>query len=248
MGGLTGPPFLFSLTIDFSKTFWNLSYSCSEYRVTAQSSNSMARMGLHEGRSDAELLKLAIAGDEDAFVALYEKLKNGVFRYAYYMTSSLTAAEEVTQEVFMSLLEKGSTYREERGDVAAFAFGIARNFVRRVRRRESVYCPLPEDDAVERLAASLILEPQSLQRNLVRHEAVGQVRAAIASLPDHYAQVVILCDLCELSYADAAVRLACPVGTVRSRLNRAHTLLARKLKPMKSTEALLAAGTEGCLI
>jgi len=132
--------------------------------------------------------------------------------------------------------------------IGIFVFGIARNFVRRVRRRERIYWPLPEDDAVERLAASLILEPQSLQRNLARGEAVEQVRAAIASLPDHYAQVVILCDFCELSYADAAVRLACPVGTVRSRLNRAHNLLARKLKPMKSTETLPASGTEGCLI
>ena len=72
----------------------------------------MASMGLHEGRSDAELLKLAMAGEESAFVALYERLKSGIFRYAYYMTSSVTAAEEVTQEVFMSLLEKGSTYRD----------------------------------------------------------------------------------------------------------------------------------------
>lgn len=205
-------------------------------------------MGLHEGKSDAELLKLAMAGEESAFITLYEKLKNGVFRYAYYMTSSVAAAEEVTQEVFMSLLEKSSTYREERGDVAAFVFGIARNFARRVRRRERVYWPLPEEDAVERLAASLILESQSLHSNVARNQAVEQVRAAIASLPDHYALVVILCDLCELSYADAAVRLACPVGTVRSRLNRAHNLLARKLKPMKSPETLPAAGTEGCLI
>jgi RNA polymerase sigma-70 factor (ECF subfamily) len=208
----------------------------------------MASMGLREGKSDAELLKLAIAGEEDAFVALYDRLKSGIFRYAYYMTSSVTAAEEVTQEVFMSLLEKGSTYREDRGDVAAFTFGIARNFVRRVRRRERPYWPLPEEDAVERLAASLILEPLSLQRNVARDEAVEQVRAAIASLPHHYAQVVMLCDLCELSYADAAVRLACPVGTIRSRLHRAHTLLARKLKPMKSTGTLPAAGAEGCLI
>ena len=208
----------------------------------------MASMGLHEDRSDAELLKLAMAGEESAFITLYEKLKSGIFRYAYYMTSSVTAAEEVTQEVFMSLLEKGSTYREERGDVAAFVFGLARNFVRRVRRRERVYWPLPEEDAVERLAASLILESQSLHISVARNEAVEQVRAAIASLPDHYAQVVILCDLCELSYTDAAVRLACPVGTVRSRLNRAHNLLARKLNPMKSTETLPASGTEGCLI
>lgn len=209
----------------------------------------MARMGLHEGRSDAELLGLALDGDETAFVVLYEKLKSGIFRYAFYMTNSIAAAEEVTQEVFISLLKEGSSYREERGDLGAFAFGIARNLVRRLRRRERLYQPLPDDEAVERLAASLVLEPQGLQNRMVRNEEAEQVRAAVSSLPEHYAQVVILCDLCEFSYLDTAARLGCPVGTVRSRLSRAHALLARKLKPAGATEAgFRASGTEGCLI
>jgi RNA polymerase sigma factor (sigma-70 family) len=202
-----------------------------------------------ETRTDAELLALALAGEESAFVELYNKLKGGIFRYAFYMTSSIGAAEEVTQEVFMSLLKEGSSYRQERGDVGAFAFGIARNLVWRVRRRERAYQPLPNDEAIERLAASLVLEPQNLQRRVIQNETVEQVRAAVYSLPDHYGQVIILCDLCEFSYAEAASRLACPVGTVRSRLNRAHALLARKLKPARAAEPdIRAAGTEGCLI
>ena len=200
-------------------------------------------------RSDGELLTLALAGEESAFILLYDKLKGGIFRYAFYMTNSTTAAEEVTQEVFMSLLKEGSSYREEKGDLGAFAFGITRNMVRRVRRRERAYQPLPNDEAVERLAASLVVEPMGLQRRVIRNQAVEQVRAAVASLPDHYGQVVILCDLCEFSYAEAASRLACPVGTVRSRLNRAHALLARKLKPTGAAESdIRTAGTEGCLI
>jgi RNA polymerase sigma factor (sigma-70 family) len=202
-----------------------------------------------EPRTDAELLALALAGEESAFVQLYNKLKGGIFRYAFYMTNSNCTAEEVTQEVFMSLLRKGGGYRPERGDVGAFAFGIARNLVRRVQRREHAYQPLPNDDAIERLAASLVLEPQALQRTVIRNETVERVRAAVYSLPDRYCQVVILCDLCEFSYAEAASRLACPVGTVRSRLNRAHALLARKLKPARAIEPdIRAAGTEGCLI
>ena len=200
-------------------------------------------------RSDAELLTLALAGEESAFRLLYDKLKGGIFRYAFYMTNSTTAAEEVTQEVFMSLLKEGSSYRKEKGDLGAFAFGITRNLVRRVRRRERAYQPLPNDEAVERLAASLVVEPMGSQRRVIRNQAVEQVRTAVASLPDHYGQVVILCDLCELSYAEAATRLACPVGTVRSRLNRAHALLARKLKPTGAAESdIRTAGTEGCLI
>ena len=78
-------------------------------------------MEMYEGRSDAELLEAALAGDEAAFVMLYEKLKGGIFRYAFYMTNSATAAEEVTQEVFMALLKEGRNYREARGDVGAVA-------------------------------------------------------------------------------------------------------------------------------
>jgi RNA polymerase sigma-70 factor, ECF subfamily len=209
----------------------------------------MANMDGYKGRTDTELLKAAMAGEEDAFVVLYEKLKGGIFRYAFYMTNSIAAAEEVTQECFMALLREGRNYREARGDVGAFVFGIARNFVRRVRRRERPYQSLPDDDAIQRLAASLITDPEGLQRKMIRNEAAQQVRAAVRSLPDHYAQVVILCDLCEFSYAEAASRLDCAVGTVRSRLNRAHTLMARKLKPLRSPDpGVQAAGTEGCLI
>ena len=202
-----------------------------------------------ENCSDAVLLRRAFAGEEAAFLVLYEKLKGGIFRYAFYMTNSRTAAEEVTQEVFILLLKDGGNYREERGDVGAFAFGIARNFVRRIERRERAYEPLPADDALGRLSSDLVSEAESLASRMVRNEVVDRVQAAIATLPDHYRQVVVLCDLCELSYEEAATRLRCAVGTIRSRLNRAHSLLAQKLKPFRSRQAdIEAAGPEGCLI
>ena len=74
------------------------------------------------------------------------------------------------------------------------------------------------------------------------------MRVAELITGDHYRQTVVLCDLCELSYEQAATRLNCAVGTIRSRLNRAHTLLAQKLKPLRNRQPLEATGTEGCLI
>src|SRR5215813_3774563 len=206
----------------------------------------MASTNSYDGWSDAELLKAALAGEENAFVLLYEKLRGGIFRYAFYMTNSTSAAEEVTQDVFVALLKEGNNYREERGDLGAFVFGIARNLVRRLRRREYVYHPLPDDDAIHHLAASFVTEPEALQRNLIRNEAVKTVRTTIRSLPERYAQVIVLCDLCEFSYAEAAARLKCAVGTVRSRLNRAHALLAKKLIPLSAKAGMQATGTEGC--
>jgi len=202
-----------------------------------------------EDCSDAVLLKRALAGDEPAFLGLYERLKAGIFRYAFYMTGSQTAAEEVTQEVFLTLLKEGGSYREKRGEVGAFVFGIARNLVRRIERRERVYEPLPADDVQNTPAASFTVERDTLATQVARTQVTARVQAAIASLPDHYRQAVVLCDLCELSYEEAAGRLGCAVGTIRSRLNRAHRLLAQKLQPLRSRQPdVEATGTEGCLI
>ena len=199
--------------------------------------------------SDGDLLRLALAGEEAAFLKLYQTLKSGIFRYAFYMTNSRAAAEEVTQEVFICLLREGENYREDRGDVGAFAFGIARNFVRRIERRERAYEPLPGDDALTNFSGRLISAPEALAGQLIRNEVVERVQSAIATLPDHYRQPVVLCDLCELSYQEAASRLRCAVGTIRSRLNRAHALLAQKLEPLRKRQAdIKATGPEGCLI
>jgi len=199
--------------------------------------------------TDADLLARSLAGDERAFVALYERLKGGIFRYAFYMTGSRGAAEEVTQEVFITLLKDGHNYRNSRGDVGAFAFGIARNFVRRIERRERPYQPLPlPDSSIENLSSTLVSPSEALSGQLIRDEVLGRVQSAIAALPDHYRHAVVLCDLCELSYEEAASRLQCAVGTIRSRLNRAHALLAERLKPLRNSLPEIDSGTEGCLI
>jgi RNA polymerase sigma-70 factor (ECF subfamily) len=201
-----------------------------------------------ESRSDAELLKRSIGGDEAAFVLLYERLKAPLFRYSFYMTGSQSSAEEVVQEVFISLLKNGQRYKPEQGDLAAFVFGIARNLIRRLKRRESLAEELPGDQALERKSRSQS-GAEDLSAQAIRDQGVERVRKAIASLPDHYRQVIVLCDLCELTYAEAAFRLRCAVGTVRSRLNRAHAMLAQKLKHTKKTQPeLRASGTEECLI
>jgi len=199
-----------------------------------------------ESRSDLELFELAISGDESAFLILYERLKTGIFRYAYYMTGSRFAAEEVTQEVFLTLLQNRARFDPKQGDLGAFVFGIARNLVRRIDRRERSFEPLPDDAEV---LARLVGPTAESSDQLVQDQLIGNVRAAVASLPEHYRQVVVLCDLCEMTYADAATRMGCAVGTVRSRLNRGHKLLAEKLKLQRETQtAFRNTGTEGCLI
>lgn len=209
----------------------------------------MANTNQSSGRSDAELLRRARGGDETAFVALYQRLKNSIFRYAFYMTNSRSTAEEVTQDVFIALLKEGGKYRADRGDLGAFAFGIARNLVRRAERRERSQEAISCDQALETFSGKLFAESESLAGQVIRKDLAFRVQSAIASLPDHYRQVVVLCDLCEFSYADAAQRLHCALGTIRSRLSRAHSLLAQKLEPLRSSQRSVAgAGPEGCIV
>ena len=66
--------------------------------------------------------------------------------------------------------------------------------------------------------------------DLTRKETIEEVRRAVLSLPGHYREVVVLCDLHEMDYAEASSVLSCSVGTVRSRLHRARRLLLDKLK------------------
>jgi RNA polymerase sigma-70 factor (ECF subfamily) len=175
--------------------------------------------------TDAALLEQALTGAEDAFTALYRRRQGPVYRFALQMTGSTAVAEDVTQETFLALILHGTRYDEARGTVASFLYGIARNFVlRRLDRRQGAELELI-GEGVEEYAA-----PEDLLENLTRRESIEQVRQAVLSLPPVFREVVVLCDLQDSSYEDAAVVLDCPVGTVRSRLSRGRAMLARKLR------------------
>jgi RNA polymerase sigma-70 factor (ECF subfamily) len=174
-------------------------------------------------RTDEELLLLLQAGDETAFTLLYRRRQGAIYRFALHMTGSLVVAEDVTQEVFLALLTGRLRFDAVRGPLAPFLFGMARNrILKRLRRLKEVCAE--EDCSID----------DDLLGNLVRREAVEQVRRAVLSLPAVYREVVVLCDLEESSYEDAALVLDCPIGTVRSRLSRGRTMLAQKLKPAAS--------------
>jgi len=166
---------------------------------------------------DPELLGRALEGEEDAFTALYRRRQGGVYRFALQMTGSVEVAEDVTQETFLALILHGSRYDAARGTVSSFLYGIARNFV--LRRLDGW-----REAELEEFAGH-----DDLLEDLTRRESIEQVRSAVLSLPPAYREVVVLCDLQDASYEEAAAVMACPVGTVRSRLSRGRSMLARKL-------------------
>jgi len=177
--------------------------------------------------TDEQLLAQALSGDEDAFTALYRRRQGAIFRFALHMSGSTQVAEEVTQDVFVFLLQRGRDFDPSRGALGAYLFGVARNYVRRALERNYSEALLnsPADEEEE----LLVTEDDPADR-IGRHQASTALWKAVLSLPEHYREVVVLCDLQELSYAAAAEALGCAIGTIRSRLHRAHDMLGKKLK------------------
>ncbi|HKW66757.1 MAG TPA: sigma-70 family RNA polymerase sigma factor [Terriglobales bacterium] len=194
---------------------------------------------MHSELKDGDLLRRMLAGDEQAFSALYRAYQAGIYRFARQMTGGAGLAEEVTQEVFLTLMREGRSFDARRGSLRAWLYGIARNCIRRCLERERPYVGLDSRGQEENTADLLpdLCVGEDGMAELSSRETVEQVRRAVLALPAAYREAVILCELHELGYAEAAQILGCPVGTVRSRLHRARELLAPRLKCLREAPA-----------
>ena len=194
--------------------------------------------------TDEQLLAQALDGDEDAFTALYRRRQGPIYRFALHMSGSPTVAEEVTQEVFIFLLQRGRDFDPERGAVGAYLYGVARNYVRRAMEKsysEAMSTTTADDDD------PLLVTDFDPVREIAQSQTSQAVWKAVRSLPVHYREVVVLCDLQEQTYADAAQALGCALGTVRSRLHRAHEMLVKKLQHSAPALAGLSGDAARCL-
>jgi RNA polymerase sigma-70 factor (ECF subfamily) len=176
---------------------------------------------------DQELLRQLSKGNEAAFSALYERYQGPLYRFALHMSGNTATAEEVTQEVFMLLIGSPKGYEAAKGPVGGYLFGIARNLTRRVLQRSRLDLPI-EEEWLDTGEAGLTSDLDVLSE-LSNSELLEYLRKAVLALPEQYREVVALCDLEEMSYADAAALLECSPGTVASRLHRARAMLKTKL-------------------
>jgi RNA polymerase sigma-70 factor (ECF subfamily) len=178
---------------------------------------------IHE--SDEDLLRRSTAGDEEAFAALYQRRQAAIYRFVLHMSGREDLAEEVTQETFLMLIREPGRFEPGKGALSSFLFGIARNLVLRHLEKRREWVNIEDESTGEPAAADT-----DLLARLTREETIEAVRQAVSSLPGTYREAVVLCDLEETSYADAAEALGVPVGTVRSRLSRGRGLLLGKLR------------------
>ena len=191
--------------------------------------------------SDEELLRRMKAGDADAFEKLYDRRQPGVYRFALRMSGSSAFAEDITQDVFIALMRDAHQFDESRGTVASYLFGITRHRVLRRLERERTFVSITNQDEDDESSVDELLfstEHHPLQV-LARQEMIAAVQQAVLSLPPHYREVVVLCNLEEMNYEQAAKAIGCPVGTVRSRLNRARTMLVEKLRTTQDASVQL---------
>ena len=181
-----------------------------------------------------------LAGDEEALALLYRRRQAAVYRFALQMSGSKTIAEDVTQEVFLFLMRDGHVFDPNRGSLSAFLLGVARNYVLRRLRVDQLLAPLGDDPDEEITSLHASNEFCPLE-DLTRAETIESVRKAVLSLPPKYREVVVLCELQDLSYVETAEILDCAIGTIRSRLHRARALLLEKLRPAAEAEETGAA-------
>lgn len=151
--------------------------------------------------------------------SLYAAYHPRLFRFGLAFSGSESKAAEAVQDAFLDLIRNPGQFDPSRGTEVALLFGMVRNRLRSARRSEREE-PLDEDGAGD----------EELLVHLEREERIVAVRGAIWGLPEHYREVVVLCEMEEFSYEDAAAALGIPLGTVRSRLNRAKQQLKMRLK------------------
>jgi RNA polymerase sigma-70 factor (ECF subfamily) len=191
-----------------------------------------------EETSDIQMLRLGQAGEEAAFVALYRRWQGSLYRYSLRLSGSAPVAEDVTQEVFLALMDGVSGFDPALGSFSSYLYGIARNHVLRRMSRERFFAPIADEAEEEQQGAHATWSVRSDPLgDLTRQEKIESLHRAISTLPLRYREVVVLCELQELSYADAAQVIGCPEGTIRSRLHRARILLLEKLQEKTSEDA-----------
>lgn len=186
--------------------------------------------------SDGDLLRCMRAGSASAFQALYRRHQGPLFRYAALRSGSRDTAADVVQEVFIGLLNGSLKFDPLRGQLAHFLFGVARKLI--LKHEQARGLPTAgwqgdEDDSAHEVPC----EAHEPLARMLDNEVAEQVRRALAGLPPHYRDIVILYEMHELSYQEIAAVCQLELGTVRSRLSRARTALAAKLGSFSITRA-----------
>ncbi len=161
---------------------------------------------------------------DSEFREAYRQHKDVLYRFAWRMTGSAAAAEDLVQDCFLMLWRNAAAYDHERGTLRSFLIGVTRNLAMKRSRRERTFDELEEETAV-----SGPIDPAGLERG----EMIAQ---AVAALPPLQRETLILAEYEELSLEEIARATGAELAAVKSRLHRARENLRRLLAPLLETK------------
>ena len=184
--------------------------------------------GLGDREITADIIESCRKGDRDAFRALYETYKDKVYSIAlYFFHGDETAASDTTQQVFLKLIQGIAQFRGEAG-FSTWLYRLVVNAcmdgARRAKPRE---CPATAAEVEDLPGAG------SVENDFARDQTARSVRAALSALPVKFRLPILLRYFEDLSYVEMAAAMNCSMGTVASRLNRGHKMLAKKLESLR---------------
>ncbi len=177
------------------------------------------------GKAEA-VIEACKLGDRDAFRLLFERHKDRVYSVAlYFFGGDEALAGDVTQQVFLKLFTRISQYQGE-AEFTTWLYRLTTNACIDEQRKRRRFLQFGDDEGG---GAGEIFESLSMDEALARGELSRSVGQAVATLKPKLRVVMLLKYFEELSYEEIASVLGCSKGTVASRLNRGHKILARKL-------------------
>lgn len=186
-----------------------------------------AVIGLIDRQISAETIAACRSGDREAFRTLYEIYKDRVYSIAlYFCHRDAAAASDVTQQVFLKLITSLAQFRGD-SEFSTWLYRLVVNACMDAGRRRK-----PDRATSERL--DTVAGPDSQEQDYAREQMASSVRAAVSALPAKFRIAVLLRYFDDLSYEQMAGALNCSMGTVASRLNRGHRMLAERLEAWKS--------------
>lgn len=183
------------------------------------------------GQTDSELFERARSGDRAAFGDLVERHKDGLVNYLTRLSGNLEQAEDLAQEAFLRLYERGGRYREQ-GKLQAYLYRIGTNLLRSQRRREHRWIRLGallfhsnghhgQGDAVQ-------------QTRLLQNELGKHLTQALLQIPLRYRTPVVLSYVEGWTHREIAKLMHCQEGTVKSRIHRGRKLLQAHLEDYRN--------------
>lgn len=163
-------------------------------------------------------------GDRAALEPLYRREAGAVYRYLLMMAGDSASAADATQEAFLALARRPQDYDAERGSLGAYLAGIGRHALLALWRAQQRHEPL--DEAALMDLPETAPSPDAL---LVRRQDEAALLRAVAALPPLFREALVLVDLQERPYTEAARIAGCELNTLRTRLHRARQKLAALL-------------------